>query len=121
MDRKPIAIACQGGGSQCAFVAGALDALFAERVQHRYKVVGLSGTSGGALTAALAWEGLLREARGERVVLQDRIIDCWKDLSAQTPIEIFMDGLCTQMLRLTEHGLLPSMATSPSTPGFQFL
>jgi len=32
MRRKRIAIACQGGGSQCAFVAGALKALFAHRV-----------------------------------------------------------------------------------------
>ena len=57
MSQRRIAIACQGGGSQCAFVAGALKALFARRVQDRYRIVGLSGTSGGAFTAALAWEG----------------------------------------------------------------
>ena len=31
MNRKRIAIACQGGGSQCAFVAGALNTLLVER------------------------------------------------------------------------------------------
>ena len=59
MDRKRIAIACQGGGSQCAFVAGALKTLFASRIDERFQIVGLSGTSGGAFTAALAWLGLL--------------------------------------------------------------
>lgn len=53
MAKKRIAIACQGGGSQCAFVAGALKTLFGRGVQDRFKIVGLSGTSGGALTAAL--------------------------------------------------------------------
>jgi NTE family protein len=43
-----IAIACQGGGSQCAFVAGALKSLFAQRVHENFQIVGLSGTSGGA-------------------------------------------------------------------------
>ncbi|HXU63430.1 MAG TPA: patatin-like phospholipase family protein, partial [Polyangia bacterium] len=51
MSKKKIAIACQGGGSQCAFVAGALETLLARGVQDRFRIVGLSGTSGGALTA----------------------------------------------------------------------
>ena len=41
---KRIAIACQGGGSQCAFVAGALKTLFNRRIEERFKIVGLSGT-----------------------------------------------------------------------------
>ena len=60
MNGKRIAIACQGGGSQCAFVAGALNALFAQKVHERFRIVGLSGTSGGAFTAALGWLGLLK-------------------------------------------------------------
>src|SRR4051812_10302227 len=107
MKGKRIAIACQGGGSQCAFVAGALSTLLADGVQHRAQIVGLSGTSGGALTAALAWVGLLEEARGGGPPIQDRIIGCWKDLSAQTPQEILLDQFCVSMLRLTEMGLLP--------------
>jgi predicted acylesterase/phospholipase RssA len=58
MARTPVAVACQGGGSQCAFVAGALKTLFGARIQDRYQIVGLSGTSGGAFTAALeTWQG----------------------------------------------------------------
>jgi NTE family protein len=116
---KRIAIACQGGGSQCAFVAGALKTLFGRGVQDRFKIVGLSGTSGGALTAALARKGLLLRARGDRTPIEDRIIACWRDLSAQTPREVLLDGICTQMLRLAEHGLLPTIASSPSSVQFR--
>ena len=119
MADKRIAIACQGGGSQCAFVAGALKTLFGRGVQDRFKIVGLSGTSGGALTAALAWTGLLERARGDRTPIEDRIIACWKDLSAQTPREVLLDGVCTQMVRLAEHGFLPTIASSPSSMQFQ--
>ena len=119
MSSKRIAIACQGGGSQCAFVAGALKTLFGRGVQDRFKIVGLSGTSGGALTAALAWMGLLLRARGDRTPIEDRIIACWKDLSAQTPREVLLDGVCTQFVRLAEHGFLPTIASSPSSPQFR--
>jgi NTE family protein len=119
MNPRRIAIACQGGGSQCAFVAGALKALFERGVDHRFEIVGLSGTSGGALTAALAWVGLLARARGDRTPIEDRILGLWKDLTAQTPREIFLDAFCTQLVRLAEHGLLPTIASSPSSLSFQ--
>jgi NTE family protein len=121
MDRKRIAIACQGGGSQCAFVAGALNALLSDGVQHRYRIVGLSGTSGGAITAALGWIGLLKQAHGDPAPVGKGIIDCWKDLSARTPIEIGVDAFGVMMLRLVEHGVLPSVANSPSSPRFQLM
>jgi NTE family protein len=116
---KRIAIACQGGGSQCAFVAGALKALFASRIDERFKIVGLSGTSGGAFTAALAWLGLLLKARGDRTPIGDRIVACWKDLSAQSAREIALDSFCTQFVRGVEHGLLPTVAGSPASFGFR--
>jgi NTE family protein len=121
MSRRRIAIACQGGGSQCAFIAGALKSLFARGVQERFEIVGFSGTSGGALTAAVAWFGLLMRAKGDRTLPEDRVIALWKDLSAQTPQEIALDTSCVQTVRLTERGVLPSFATSPSAPQFQFM
>jgi NTE family protein len=119
MSSKRIAIACQGGGSQCAFVAGALKTLLARGVQERFHIVGLSGTSGGAITAAVAWNGLLLHARGDRTSIGDRIVALWKDLSAQTPREVALDGMCTQLVRLAEYGFLPTIARSPSSPGFR--
>ena len=119
MSRRRIAIACQGGGSQCAFIAGALKTLFARGVQERFEIVGFSGTSGGALTAAVAWYGLLKRAHGDRTPPEDRVIALWRDLTAQTPQEIALDASCTQAVRLTERGVLPSFATSPASPVFQ--
>ncbi len=121
MSRKRIAIACQGGGSQCAFVAGALRGLFADRIQDRYRIVGLSGTSGGALTAAVAWLGLLEEADGRDLSIEDRLLDFWKDLTAQTPPEMLIDAWSVQMLRLVGAGLLPSIARSPTSLPFRLL
>jgi NTE family protein len=115
MTRNRIAIACQGGGSQCAFVAGALKTLLAQGVHRRYDIVGLSGTSGGALTAALAWLGLLEYAHGKRTGIEDRILGFWKDLSAQSLREILFDQFAIQMLRMQEGGFTPSFASSPSS------
>jgi NTE family protein len=116
---KRIAIACQGGGSQCAFVAGALKTLLTQRIQDRFRIVGLSGTSGGAINAALAWVQLLHQARGDEQAGADKLSACWADLSAQRPLEMVFDGMCIELLRLQERGLLPSFATSPSSPQFQ--
>jgi NTE family protein len=52
-----IAIACQGGGSQTAFTAGVLKALLDRQVGRQFEVVAISGTSGGAVCATLAWFG----------------------------------------------------------------
>lgn len=66
MDKqKKIAIACQGGGSHTAFAAGVLTRLLEEGIDERYQLVGLSGTSGGAICATAAWYGLLKKL-GER-------------------------------------------------------
>ncbi|SDW73946.1 NTE family protein [Haloarcula vallismortis] len=48
-----VAIACQGGGSHSAFTAGALQRLL-PAVDAEHNLVGLSGTSGGALCAVTA-------------------------------------------------------------------
>ena len=58
-----LAIACQGGGAHTAFTAGVLAYLFLSFEHFRsqgeegrwFELVGLSGTSGGAITAAMAW------------------------------------------------------------------
>jgi NTE family protein len=55
-----IAIACQGGGSHTAFTTGALRTIIADQMEHGdFEIVALSGTSGGAIGALLAWYGLL--------------------------------------------------------------
>jgi len=61
---KSIAIACQGGGSHTVFTAGVLQAVLGENIDDdEFEIVALSGTSGGAICALLAWYGLLRDGR----------------------------------------------------------
>lgn len=119
MEPKRIAIACQGGGSQCAFVAGALKTLLANGVQRRYRIVGLSGTSGGAVTAALAWVGLLKQAQGDPTPVSDRILAFWEDMTAKSPPEIVLDNTCVQLIRLFESGFMPGLVSSPSSVAYQ--
>ena len=69
---RRVAIACQGGGSHTAFTAGVLGRLIRARDLEGYEVVGLSGTSGGAVCALLAWHGPLFTARSRRGVRSRR-------------------------------------------------
>jgi NTE family protein len=73
---RTVAIACQGGGSHTAFTGGVLQRLLAD-TDHR--VVALSGTSGGALCALLAWYGLLTGGAVEAGRLLERF---WRDNTA---------------------------------------
>lgn len=63
--KTKVAIACQGGGAQTAFTAGALGKIleFKDELKEKkqIEIVGLSGTSGGAICATLAWYGLLKD------------------------------------------------------------
>jgi len=78
MSKRRVAIACQGGGSHTAFTAGVLQGLLANLPEDT-EIVALSGTSGGAICAALAWEGLLRRdpQRGVR-----KLQSFWETMAA---------------------------------------
>jgi len=85
MARIPtVAIACQGGGSHAAFAAGVLQRLLGPELRGRFRLLGLSGTSGGALCAALAWVGLQRSGPDEAVA---RLGAFWTDLQAREPLD----------------------------------
>jgi len=53
--RKPVKLALQGGGSWGAYTWGVLDALLASRT---IAIEGLSGTSAGAINAAIVTSAL---------------------------------------------------------------
>jgi predicted acylesterase/phospholipase RssA len=73
--RKRVAIACQGGGAHAAFAAGVLKEILNEVSEERdYEIVALSGTSGGAICAYLAWYGLLGDNKQEA---SRRLSSCW--------------------------------------------
>ena len=56
---KKIAIACPGGGTHAAFEVGVLTEILKDmQDQKRFDLVGLSGTSAGALCALMVGYGL---------------------------------------------------------------
>lgn len=121
MTKPKIAIACQGGGSQTAFTAGVLKTLFDNDIHHQRDIVGLSGTSGGALNAALAWYGLLKAAKGDKTPIGKRITDFWDDLMAKEPAERLLDDMTMGALRGVSDGMLPNYEISPSSPFMQWM
>ena len=112
-ERKNLAIACQGGGSHTAFTAGVLDTFLRAGVQKQYRLVGLSGTSGGGICAALAWWALVNPDPPTEGDPFRGILDFWKDNSAQLPWESMLNAGGMQMLRMQEQGWLPTVASSP--------
>lgn len=110
--RTRIAICCQGGGSQTAFTAGALRALLQERVHETHEIVTLTGTSGGAICAALTWYALrLGEERP-----WERLDAFWAANTAQTPLETFFNDTLMQGMRSASRGKVPVFQTSPTDP-----
>jgi NTE family protein len=82
---KPrVAIACQGGGSHAAFAAGVLRGLLRPQTFDRFQLTALSGTSGGAMCAALAWSKLVLrspDSAAERAELASAALaGFWEDL-----------------------------------------
>jgi NTE family protein len=80
--RRRVAIACQGGGSHTAFTAGVLARLLGADELNTYEIVGLSGTSGGAVCALLAWSALIDGDPGRAASLLEGF---WADNAATTP------------------------------------
>ncbi len=95
-EKRRIAVACQGGGSHTAFTAGALRKLLT-REQEEYEFVALSGTSGGAICALLAWYGLLTGGRDDASRLLKTF---WtRDNSANTVSERLLNDWIVNSIR----------------------
>jgi NTE family protein len=113
MAKQKIAIACQGGGSQTAFTAGVLSAFSKKELHLQKQIVSLSGTSGGAVCAALTWYGLLKTAQGDATPLHKRIRDFWEEIMPKLPPEHIVDSYGAQLLRMVADGSLPHLELSP--------
>lgn len=113
--KTKIAIACQGGGSQTAFTAGALKALCEANLRERFDVVSISGTSGGAICATLVWFAF---ERGE-TNLWGRLMDFWTDNTAQGWLEQTFNHLIVGSMRMVNSGMFPTLQLSPYSPMLQ--
>jgi NTE family protein len=115
--KTKIAIACQGGGSQTAFTAGALKALCEAPIADEFEIVSMSGTSGGAVCAILVWYAL---ERGDHQPWR-RLMDFWQDNSAKGWAEIAFNQLLVDSVRMINSGLLPTFQLSPASAVAQSL
>ena len=104
---RRVAIACQGGGSHTAFTAGVLKRVFSADEFARYEVVGLSGTSGGAVCALLAWYGLIDD---DPVRAGELLRQFWIDNSARGPAEMLVNSWILWAGTLQNYGLLPAVS-----------
>ena len=82
--RKRVAIACQGGGSHTAFTAGALKRLLQD---DSYEIVALSGTSGGAVCALLAWYALIEPGKDGASRAARSLEKFWLEDNAATDVQ----------------------------------
>jgi NTE family protein len=105
--RRRVAVACQGGGSHTAFTAGVLEGLLGD-LPEDVDVVALSGTSGGAICAALAWDGLVRNDP-ERAVR--KLQGFWDSMAAKDPMDQLLNHSLMSLMSLRDLMILPE--TSP--------
>lgn len=83
-----IVIASQGGGSHSAFGAGVLGTLLSAPELEGHRITGLSGTSGGAINALLAWTAL---RDGDRTSARERLDSFWADNAASGPVQALLN------------------------------
>jgi NTE family protein len=110
---RRVAIACQGGGSHTAFTAGVLGRLFRRDALKDREVVALSGTSGGAICALLAWTALVAGDPGRAGRL---LREFWADNSATAPVERWVNSWVTSAAAWADVVAMP--AVSPYTTPF---
>jgi len=116
--KTKIAIACQGGGAETAFTAGALQALFEAGIDKEFEIVSLGGTSGGAVCASLIWYAL---QNGEQPVWQ-RLLDFWTESNRPKSMqEHLFNQFTVTWSRMVGRGYMPTFEVSPYSPVAKFL
>lgn len=104
--RSRVAIACQGGGSHTVFTAGVLQGLLGD-LPDDVEVVALSGTSGGAMCAALAWDGLVR---GDARLAGEKLRRFWEAIAASEPWDQVLNQALLSLVTLQNFMALPEVS-----------
>ncbi|HEX3341884.1 MAG TPA: patatin-like phospholipase family protein [Pseudolabrys sp.] len=101
-----VAVACQGGGMHAAFEIGVLTEILEDiNERKRFELVGLSGTSAGALCALMVWYGLVPKVSGSRGSVPEAIDTLnrfWDDYVAKTGTETLLNLFTYGALRAEE-------------------
>jgi NTE family protein len=104
--RNRVGIACQGGGSHTAFTSGVLQELF-HALPKDVEVVVLSGTSGGAICAALAWDGLVH---GDSQRAIHKLARFWESIAASEPWDQMLNESLMTLMSLRDCMTLPEVS-----------
>ena len=104
-----VAIACQGGGSHTAFTAGVLRTVIPWLDEQDARLVGLSGTSGGAVSALGAWYGYLDGGTEGAVAKLDAL---WSDIAATNTYESWLNEWVVLAMK-AHHGVPAMPSLSP--------
>jgi NTE family protein len=107
---KKVAIGCQGGGMHAAFEVGVLTEILKNIDEQKkendiqFELVGLSGTSAGALCALMAWYGLAPKngKPGSEQEAIDKLKHFWKNFVARKGAETVLNLLTYGVLRAEE-------------------
>ena len=111
-DRTRIAIACQGGGSHTAFTAGVLCRVLES--WDDYRLVGISGTSGGAFNALAVWYGLVTDGPERARAI---VTGLWDDLAATDAAAGAANDWLTTLNRLGTAGFPLPLVSPYQLPG----
>jgi NTE family protein len=117
---KKVAVACQGGGMHGAFTVGVLTEILSAYDQKKFDLVGLSGTSAGALSALMVWHGLapkVQGASGAQAAI-DQVNQAWEDFVAQpNTVETLLNQFTYEAFKAEEREV-PLLGISPKIFGF---
>lgn len=104
---RKIALACQGGGSHTAFTGGVLQTMLRNLDPAQHQIIGLSGTSGGALCAAIAWYGLLQ---GKPAHGADLLESFWQKISSTQLPDALSNQFLVWLQRSASYFTLPEIS-----------
>jgi NTE family protein len=105
-DKGPtkVAVACQGGGMHAAFAVGVLTEILKKAKDEKFELVGLSGTSAGALVALMVWYGLAPKngVIGSEDDARRLLNKFWNNFVANTPAETVLNFFTYRTFRAEE-------------------
>jgi len=107
--RKKVAVACQGGGIHTSFAVGVLTEILRDIQQNnRFDLMGLSGTSGGALCTLMVWYGLAQKngRPGSEQEAIDQLNEFWDRFAATRVPEKLLNQFSYAAFRAQEMEVL---------------
>jgi NTE family protein len=102
---RKVAVACQGGGTHAGFAVGVLTEILKEYEKKKFELVGLSGTSAGALCTLMVWYGLAPkngDAGSVREAIES-LTSFWEEFAATTRAEKLVNLLSYSAFRAQEY------------------